>query len=357
MKEKDMMIFDTLGKKHERVAEDFTARIASGTKTLWHISNERFSRFNTKMTAQGIIWFAEDADSLQKDLHGASINSRRPVYLYKCAVTMGKTAGWMEYEKYGIGELRNMGYDSIALDDDVAVLSSKSVRILEAKEIGGMKASTRVVECIEMLPPKEFDFSMGNHVPVVFLAGSIDMGAATDWQTEVVESLQDIACVALNPRRKEWDSSWKQEIGDAKFREQVEWELKGLEQADLIALNFIEDSKAPISLLELGLHAKEGKMIVCCPDGYWRKGNVEIVCARFGIELLNDFKDFKNEIRRRLQGGSKIASKVEKEYQDGGPLRNRPDYGQSDVSGDMEDRLEERLQEIASRVASRYKEC
>jgi len=228
-------------------------------------------------------------------------------------------------------------------------LSKKKVRVSDT-----MTARQEDL-CVEILPPTEFDFSMKRDGPVIFLAGSIDLGKSEDWQKKVVESLQDLRCVVLNPRRKAWDSSWKQEIGNDKFREQVEWELKGLEQADLIALNFTEDSKAPISLLELGLHAAENKMIVCCPDGYWRKGNVEIVCAKFGIELLNDFKDFKNEIRRYLPNVT-IASKIAREvvannYQVGEPLKNRPDYGQSDVSGDMEDRLEERMREIASRVA------
>ena len=36
-------------------------------------------------------------------------------------------------------------------------------------------------------------------------------------------------------------------------------------------------ARAPITLLELGLFARSGKLIVCCPDGYWRKGNIEVV--------------------------------------------------------------------------------
>jgi hypothetical protein len=34
------------------------------------------------------------------------------------------------------------------------------------------------------------------------------------------------------------------------------------------------------------------EIIVCCPDGYWRKGNVEVVCRRFGIaKLVNDYAE------------------------------------------------------------------
>jgi hypothetical protein len=42
-------------------------------------------------------------------------------------------------------------------------------------------------------------------------------------------------------------------------------------------------TKSPISLLELGLFAKTGKLIVCCSEGFWRKGNVDIVCKRYGV--------------------------------------------------------------------------
>ncbi len=155
-------------------------------------------------------------------------------------------------------------------------------------------------KCKVILPPEVFDFKQQPEPPVVFLAGAIDMGKASDWQKEVIESLADIPCVALNPRRKDWDSSWKQEIGNEKFREQVEWELKGLEQANLIALCFTKDSKAPISFLEMGLHISEGRMIVHCPEGFYRKGNVDIVCARYGVPVLQDFEDFKREVKRRL---------------------------------------------------------
>jgi hypothetical protein len=44
--------------------------------------------------------------------------------------------------------------------------------------------------------------------------------------------------------------------------------------------------KAPITLLELGLYARSGKLIVCCPEGFWRRGNVQIVTQRYGVEMV-----------------------------------------------------------------------
>ncbi len=121
----------------------------------------------------------------------------------------------------------------------------------------------------------------------VFLAGSIEMGGAVEWQPTVIDALSDASeLVVLNPRRPEWDSSWRQSIDDARFREQVEWELDALERADVIALHFAPETKSPISLLELGLHARGGRTIVSCPPEYWRRGNVEIVCERYGVPMV-----------------------------------------------------------------------
>lgn len=80
----------------------------------------------------------------------------------------------------------------------------------------------------------------------------------------------------------------KQTIDDPKFFEQVSWELDALERADHIFMYLPPQTKSPISLLELGLFADSGKMIVCCPNGFWRKGNVEVVCDRYDIPLYGD---------------------------------------------------------------------
>lgn len=123
---------------------------------------------------------------------------------------------------------------------------------------------------------------------VVFLAGSIEMGAAEDWQHTLTAALGDPLTdhlTVLNPRREEWDASWRQSIEEPRFREQVEWELDGLDRADVIAMWFAGGTKSPITLLELGLHARGGKLIIGCPPEFWRRGNIEVVSARCGIPL------------------------------------------------------------------------
>jgi len=136
--------------------------------------------------------------------------------------------------------------------------------------------------------------------PTLFLAGSIEMGGATDWQNELVSALGPRNVTILNPRRDDWDASWRQSIEEPKFREQVEWELDGLERADLVAMWFEPSTKSPITLLELGLTARNEKLIVGCPDGFWRKGNIEVVCGRFGIPLAKQWAAFVAVVCARL---------------------------------------------------------
>jgi len=135
----------------------------------------------------------------------------------------------------------------------------------------------------------------------IFLAGSIEQGQAENWQVVVEDLLKDLDVTILNPRRDDWDSSWIQSIDNPQFKEQVEWELSAQGLADIIGMYFSPGTKSPITLLELGLSAAKGKLIVCCPEGYWRKGNVEIVCRWYGIKLTNTRQALVDQIISRVR--------------------------------------------------------
>jgi hypothetical protein len=149
-------------------------------------------------------------------------------------------------------------------------------------------------------PPTPLELERGERS--LFLAGSIEMGQAEPWQAEVERALADEDVVILNPRRDEWDPSWEQSIRNPPFREQVEWEISGQELATVIAMFFAPATKAPISLLELGLFARSGKLVVGCPVGFWRRGNVEVVCARYAIPMVETLTELIDLARRKLHG-------------------------------------------------------
>lgn len=147
--------------------------------------------------------------------------------------------------------------------------------------------------------PAPLDIESGK--PSVFLAGSIELGKAEDWQTIVARSLSDLDVTVLNPRRTSWYASTEQTLDNPLFREQVEWELAAQERADIISFYFAPDTQAPITLLEFGFALQRKRMIVCCPDGYWRKGNIDVACARYGVMQVNTLDEMIAAIREECE--------------------------------------------------------
>lgn len=129
-----------------------------------------------------------------------------------------------------------------------------------------------------------------NRIPTIFVGGSIEQDTASKWQDDFVKAFRSYNVLLFNPRRDAWDATWEQKYGKNEFTKQVVWELDHLDKADHIFLYFDSNTKSPISLLELGLYAASGKVIVCCPEGFWRKGNVDIVCAKHHIPVFEDIK-------------------------------------------------------------------
>lgn len=149
----------------------------------------------------------------------------------------------------------------------------------------------------------------------VFLAGTIDMGNSINWQevlfNQIYEKQSEV--VVFNPRRKDWDSSWAQRINNPKFNEQVNWEMDYLTLCTVAAFNFEPDSQSPITMMELGNRLETSKNnpfkfnVVYCPDSFWRKGNVDILCHRYGVEVFTDKTAFFEAILNKLKLASKAA--------------------------------------------------
>jgi hypothetical protein len=161
---------------------------------------------------------------------------------------------------------------------------------------------------LETLEPKQHDLfrhCMPPHAPIyqffsVFLAGSIEMGAAIQWQKQLASLLSPLPITVNNPRRGDWDIAATQEAQNAAFHAQVEWELTALEKSDVICFFFDINTKSPVSLLELGLWAHSGKVVVCCDKRYWRSGNVHLVCERYRIPYVESFAELVPEVKKML---------------------------------------------------------
>lgn len=53
-------------------------------------------------------------------------------------------------------------------------------------------------------------------------------------------------------------------------------------------------------MMELGLWASSGKLIVCCDPRFWRSGNVHLVCKRYNIPYVEKFEHLVTATKERL---------------------------------------------------------
>lgn len=90
---------------------------------------------------------------------------------------------------------------------------------------------------------------------------------ALDAQTRITSALADLDVVVLNPRRDEWDATWRQSIDNPQFREQVDWELDAQARATVIAMYFSPSTQA--GLLVQG----QRRDCVCSPQHPARRGS------------------------------------------------------------------------------------
>ena len=133
----------------------------------------------------------------------------------------------------------------------------------------------------------------------IFLAGTIDNGDSENWQEQVIEKFKFNSKIKFyNPRRKQWDPC----PDNSELEYQIKWEQKYLDKSDLIIMAISDDSKSPISLLELGLYAKDQKMIVFCNENFYRYTNVKLTCEKYNIPLYNNsVNDITNFINKCIE--------------------------------------------------------
>ncbi|KAH5617604.1 hypothetical protein HBI23_252790 [Parastagonospora nodorum] len=127
--------------------------------------------------------------------------------------------------------------------------------------------------CLPLTHQKDFKHFMPPYVPnhgnfSLFTTGSIEMGAAVQWQQRLVEHLQDLLITIANPRRGQWDPSVNAKRDGAAFSPQVEWELDALTQADVNRYFFDCATVSPITRMELGIWSHSGKFILYCDQRY-----------------------------------------------------------------------------------------
>ena len=109
--------------------KDFQEKTTSNIYKVYHGTNNNFRYFNLDKSTQGIIWFTDNIDTIKNNIHGGQGSK----YIMTRYLILNNPAGWDEYEKYGLGQIKNMGYDGIILPhgdySDYIVFSNKNIRI------------------------------------------------------------------------------------------------------------------------------------------------------------------------------------------------------------------------------------
>ena len=80
---------------------------------VYHGTDKKFTTFNMKKTTQGIIWFTSN----KGDIEAGEVGAQGSGVIMPLYASIKNPAGWKEYDKYGLGQLQDMGYDGVILPE------------------------------------------------------------------------------------------------------------------------------------------------------------------------------------------------------------------------------------------------
>jgi len=108
--------------------ESFNKSMKPNTYKVYHGTNQEFSDFDLDKATQGIIWFTDSRESIEKGEHGGLGNT----VIMTRYITLNNPAGWEEYDKLGLQQIEDRGYDGVILPhsteyNDYIVFDTKSI--------------------------------------------------------------------------------------------------------------------------------------------------------------------------------------------------------------------------------------
>ena len=117
-----------MSKKIIEVIKEEIQNLAQNTYKVFHGTNQEFEDFDLNLATQGIIWFTDSVDSIKKGEHGGMGNK----FIMTRYITLNNPAGWDEYEKLGLQQIEDMGYDGVILPhgteyNDYIVFDTKNI--------------------------------------------------------------------------------------------------------------------------------------------------------------------------------------------------------------------------------------
>ncbi len=144
-------------------------------QAVYHGTSKEFTRLSIKHSAQGLIWFASDRAGVESGEHGNPTGITLELY-----VDLQRPAGWDEYQKQGIWELKRNGFDGAVLPNEDGsftgfVFSSRQVRI-----VARHKTAKTVIEALVPIPTARRGYMGGAGSHGQFVGAPVEDVIATD---------------------------------------------------------------------------------------------------------------------------------------------------------------------------------
>jgi hypothetical protein len=136
--------------------KDLLNEIQSKPLTVYHGTGSKFKKFDLKKTTQGIIWFTSDKNKILSNDAGAQGKG----YLITAEVAINNPAGWDEYDKLGLGQIKGNGFDGVILKDadgqfDCFVFSPRQIKIIKSEKIPDHQLSEEDYKGQHLAPDKD----------------------------------------------------------------------------------------------------------------------------------------------------------------------------------------------------------
>ena len=140
--------------------------------------------------------------------------------------------------------------------------------------------------------PQEYNWDKTN----LFLAWWITN--CEDWQERFTNYFKDTSLAIMNPRRRNFD------VTDSSIEmQQITWEHKHLEKADIISFWFWKETLCPIVLYELWKYINTSKQIfIWIEPGYQRTSDVKIQTqlVRPDLKIVNSLSGLAKQVKNIL---------------------------------------------------------
>lgn len=95
-----------------KIMEIYKSTILEQKYIVYHGSRNEFKKFDFNQSYQKIAWFTNSVDHIRS----GDVGAKSSKYIMQFQITINNPAGWEEYKKYGLGEIKELGFDGIILN-------------------------------------------------------------------------------------------------------------------------------------------------------------------------------------------------------------------------------------------------